>query len=553
MKLFKFIIVFACFNVFSQYDVPEVDDYYEDEKFWVGPVDTLHSILPNQHLKLERSLIPFRIDTLWGLADENGKIIVQPAYDGVRLISSSPFEHEASFSCREQGIHLKGKGIKTKFYSSELNDKYGVFTEEKTIVPPLYYGIRIIHNGFFYTGRRAGDLYNLKGEILLKGVYEFELLQTSMFADKNQFVFGVSSEEKNGFILYDYTEQKIIKWLYTCKNGLEVLLCEKELRCFIWKDDGNHIAYYKVIPNNIDRTIQLEGIPTEIMDNEYIDLHNGPNYKTGSEIEKLESLERKKHSVAATYYSSFLKNQQFYFIQKSVGYNYQQTPKIDTIPLKKSLQNIIIRTQKHGSWYSTMPYQKDNFTEIDTIFYYKNFATYTQKNKQGVLIGNSIIPAKYDSIGLIKIKGHKPHFLVSKTDKKGGMKWGTINNSGAEIIPIKYDAIYIKKRAKTTYGMSSVWIIQIDDKKGLVSASGEIIVPVECEEIEQYKTSSAFTIYKDGKYGAYHTKELIAPKFECRISPFRKMEINGKQFYMAIDEDGNELGYINENGVRFFK
>jgi hypothetical protein len=122
--------------------------------------------------------------------------------------------------------------------------------------------------------------------------------------------------------------------------------------------------------------------------------------------------------------------------------------------------------------------------------------------------GKIVIPEKYDDgtmffDGLAYVNiGAKAKNMYSSPE---GGKWGVIDKTGKEIVPIQYDHIYEIKKGFTIVGMGKY----PNEKKGLIGRDGRMILPVEYYDIK---------ILKD---------RVVANK--VFVGPFALFDYSGKQ------------------------
>ncbi|MFT3844306.1 MAG: WG repeat-containing protein [Lacibacter sp.] len=122
--------------------------------------------------------------------------------------------------------------------------------------------------------------------------------------------------------------------------------------------------------------------------------------------------------------------------------------------------------------------------------------------------GEFVIPEKYDD-GTIFMNGiafvNRGARAKSLYSELTGGKWGAIDKTGKEIIPVTYDRIYETKNGFTIVANGKY----PDEKKGLMGRDGKLILPVEYHDIK---------ILKD---------RLVASK--VYVGPYALFDYTGKQ------------------------
>ena len=142
--------------------------------------------------------------------------------------------------------------------------------------------------------------------------------------------------------------------------------------------------------------------------------------------------------------------------------------------------------------------------------------------------GKVVIEPKYIIVrgqfseGLIKVSG---------LDKK----WGYIDKTGKEVIPLKYDFVIGFKDGLT--------LVKLDGKSGYIDKNGKEVIPVKYDDVNYFSGGLA-RIELDGKYGYTDKtgKEVIPLKYDGAgdfSEGLAGVELDGKWWY--IDKTGKEV------------
>lgn len=172
------------------------------------------------------------------------------------------------------------------------------------------------------------------------------------------------------------------------------------------------------------------------------------------------------------------------------------------------------------------------------------------RNKYGFVdtTGKVVIPIKYDDVD-----GGSPKEKYTNNWSGDALmsvcinsKWGYINRNGKVVVPIIYDKVDKRCYVPSDIfhpGITRVW------KEGFVGGinhTGEFLLPIEYQEIENKYWSDLFFVKKDNKYGFFNAEyQLVIPFKYDFTSGFNGKEelcavgINGKYGY--IDKSGNEV------------
>lgn len=197
---------------------------------------------------------------------------------------------------------------------------------------------------------------------------------------------------------------------------------------------------------------------------------------------------------------------------------------------------------------------------------YLNLAKVKKNDKWGFIdrSGAEVVPPKYDGIaiftfmdylepfedcGLITVKLNKKYGVIDHRGrevlavqyddfnsgidglipaKKDG-KWGLINCDRERVIPFQYDHLSLLDPLSES---NTLLIAHLSDKRGVITTSDKIIVPLAYEEVEF--SEGVILVQKGNKWGIYSTKgqALVEPKFDDQPyfnNGIAKVKIAGKE------------------------
>ena len=160
--------------------------------------------------------------------------------------------------------------------------------------------------------------------------------------------------------------------------------------------------------------------------------------------------------------------------------------------------------------------------------------------------GAVVIPPKYDAAGIFI----KDSDLV-EVELDG--KWGYINRKGIEVIPLKYD--FVIPFLKNDGGLASV---KLNGKWGYINKKGEEIIPLKYDSGWGFSDNGLSAQKLNGKWGYINKKDeaIIAFKYD-HARPFAEnglaaVSLNGKHGYInAKDEIVIPFKYEDADG--FYK
>jgi len=174
--------------------------------------------------------------------------------------------------------------------------------------------------------------------------------------------------------------------------------------------------------------------------------------------------------------------------------------------------------------------------------------------------GELLTPVKYD-----RIENRLQIDLINRKELarvKLGRKWGCINSSGEEIIPLKYEEIEICQQEKPRISA------KLDGKWGFIEEDGTEVTNFEYDDVEFFCNGLA-RVMKNGKFGFINTKgevviqlvyddcerhfynihyykERILPIWVKRGDKYGFIDISGNVKVEPIYEQVKQFGYLGE-------
>lgn len=177
----------------------------------------------------------------------------------------------------------------------------------------------------------------------------------------------------------------------------------------------------------------------------------------------------------------------------------------------------------------------------DKIISQSYFSSF-KDNKWGVIDsnGNDVITPSYQE--MIVIPNNKIGVFICTYDVNydtGEYKTKVLNNKNEEIFTQfdKVEAISNKDENNNLWYEENVLLVQKDSKYGLINLSGKEIVPVEYDEIKTVLgIKNAFKVKKDNKYGIVDSdgKNVLEPQY----TDIEALGEDNKAGYIVKDESG---------------
>ena len=576
------------------------------------------------NLFAQQLAIPYRDGNKWGISDVEGNLILPALYDSVTFDTHDSYNQEILFT--------------------ELNGKKGLIVKGVEVFKPEYLSIVFKQNIYIAT-KDVNNQYELHiadqtgkeildhSFVLLTSLKEhsfYSKVQTQKGSERSKVNYLVTlslinRDNKKSVLVWDVQQNKITQWLfkdyysisdpsyydyssllYRYKINADSPLQEKS---FIGKEgqfEGISIANNRVLSEILIPKSNLSssssgsgtgngrgsgrgskgsgsgGISERYSESEEI----RPAYDMIVESPAIKGVPDSDTSLVAPNEVP-VKEKPKEYISKTVEYSLlnskiifetalRNNPKIKgatEVPLKGKISDL--KLNKIG-------YTEVKSTKADTIFYYKNFITYRNGSKYGVLIGDDSSRAReFDTLIVKQYTSHlefrgKLSFLVGNRDKKTKKMKLSIMDSDLEMkFPFDYDQII----DNNPYGGEDLnqWTAIVDGKYGIINPNGTVLLTPEYDEIVSKKNNFGSNIFlqlkKGNLYGVYIRErdkkiEIYPALYPYPIDkiyfnyPFQKdgfSELTNEQkqqsimLFSLINEQGKPMGYANKNGTFYFK
>jgi|GEM_PF-1567176 len=530
-------------------------------------------------LTAQENIFPYREGNLWGLCDENAKVLVAPKYDAIK----------------------KDRTKGTTFFEASLENSSGVYIGSKNVIPVEFQKLQYVSTNLIIAVKKGVDkkeinyLYNTKGELLINQPLSY--LKGIKGNDKRYdttFIIGFYIKDLEGresLVNLDYYNDN--KLSYVLKDVFSIELDNKKSK------EELAIAYVKQTATSAVETKYFKVEESRIIlldnkkDSQYIQENTGPkkkkegynNYEdniavpnidsemvveeprgylgTGEGNNKISSLKRIPQSPIS-YYKYALKDNQ---IEIEVSNNVKKNVKLAKFPVKTDKIEV----------FKTKGVITDEKTIADTLKTYFNYIIYQKKNKFGLAYQFPFQKSvEYDFLEPMKSEkkydsGSKNYFKVGVLDKKTKtMKYGVIDVNHTFILPAEYDEIKMGYTITPSF-KEQVFLVKKNNLFGLVSEKKEIKLPIEFESITFNSESPSFLRVKKGNqhsaYISYYSNSDYVLTLLPMYYPYPVREIkytisSGKKGislleaieYIALeDENKNFKGYANPNGTLYFK
>ncbi len=575
------------------------------------------------NLFAQQLAIPYRDGNKWGISDVEGNLILPALYDSVTFDTHDSYNQEILFT--------------------ELNGKKGLIVKGVEVFKPEYLSIVFKQNIYIAT-KDVNNQYELHiadqtgkeildhSFVLLTSLKEhsfYSKVQTEKGSERSKVNYLVTlslinRDNKKSVLVWDVQQNKITQWLfkdyYSISDPSYYDHSELQYRYKIKADsplqeqifdikDGQFVVIHLLNKEQLSEIL----IPKEEISGYSGGSGSGNGSGSGKGVGKRSSNRSEDYSERIGLNSDYdmivespaikgvpdsdtslvapnevpVKEKPKEYISKTVEYSLlnskiifetalRNNPKIKgatEVPLKGKISDL--KLNKIG-------YTEVKSTKADTIFYYKNFITYRNGSKYGVLIGDDSSRAReFDTLIVKQYTSHlefrgKLSFLVGNRDKKTKkMKWSIMDSDLEMKFPFDYDQII----DNNPYGGEDLnqWTAIVDGKYGIINPNGTVLLTPEYDEIVSKKNNFGSNIFlqlkKGNLYGVYIRErdkkiEIYPALYPYPIDkiyfnyPFQKdgfSELTNEQkqqsimLFSLINEKGKPMGYANKNGTFYFK
>ncbi len=535
--------------------------------------------------------IPYRIGKLWGICDEEGKIIMEPKFDSLDF--SSDYD-------TNQDVLIP-----------KINNKEGLIIGGKVLFEPVFEHIYFSNNLYFTVkfenNSKISDVFDSDGKSILKNPV-IEVLSNKKVTDGIYTFHLLNKDYTETFFFYDVVNKKIIQTLYENYASINFIKRQSDYfsASFLVKKNANDPLITEAwdvtkLPNSVSKTKLLYRTEKEYLEKflknsrkqnssgDYSGNYSGSG--TGSiSVEPDDKVLVKGHyddvAIEAPREENSMINKTVYISHNlkikdnqlvlSKNIQSQIKPLSDiSIDLKVPVNNIEIKNTSFSS--------KRN----DTIFYFSNYVQFKKKDKYALLFPSNLKKIiEFDTItkNANSISDNSNNreviLLVGNKDKKTNQfKYSLYSNQKGLLFPMQYDNLTYSPKLYA-YNGNSNYYSKIGNKLGIVQIDGTEFLKAEYDEInennkyESYRAiKKVLDIRKNNKFGVVYQNpqtyklELIDAIFDYEIKNIYlnfprinypkasgSKEIPNKITLISLkDKRGNLVGYANANGMLYFK
>lgn len=533
--------------------------------------------------------IPYRNGKLWGICDEEGKIIVEPKFESL--------DFSTDYDTNQDVLIPK------------INNKEGLIIGGKIVFEPVFENIYISNHLYFTTkfenNSKISDIFDLEGKSILKNPV-IDVLSNKKVSDGIYIFHLLNIDYTETFFFYDVVNKKIIQTLYENYASINYIKKQSDYfsTSFLVKKNANDPMIAEAwdvtkLPNTVTKTKLLYRTEKEYLEKFLKNTrkqnssgnYSGSGTSSGSVRAEPDDYaevkgdydyvavevpnEDNRQANKTVYISHNLKMQDNQLVlSKSIQSQIKPLTAI-SIDLKVPMKDIEIK----NTYFSS----KSN----DTIFYFSNYVQFKKKDKFALLFPPNLKKTiEFDTIAknATSISDNSNNreviLLVGNKDKKTNqLKYSLYSNQKGLLFPMQYDNLTYAPKLYA-YNGNSNYFSKIGNKLGIVQIDGTEFLKAEYDEInELYKYESyravkkVLEIRKNNKFGVVYQNtqtyklELIDAIFDYEIKDiyinFPKIinqktssskEVPKKIKLISLkDKRGNLVGYANANGTLYFK
>lgn len=477
----------------------------------------------------QRTLVPFREGTLWGLSDVTGRLVLTPQYDAIEVM---------------------GEGGAFKTFK---NGKKGAVYNGAEILPPVFSSLNaldkrlLVHyyrlEGIPPAGGSRAIVYNLAGKNIFRDTVD-EIKAVPMELVKGEPIYVIQGLSRNSRVVtYDIKAQRVKEILLKGQPGyLEFAHSVKERKIFIYRYSKSGNAKYVISYNQAGKKYEVEKSPVPLEDalvSPY-DGMSGDIYQVknkfmnqitefvGSGNELMRVIKYQREGSA-----------------KEVSDTTVLTMKYDEVHIRKYRQY----DGYEFSQYTTAPNNESDKETIDTLFAYRNYLLYRASGKWGLVAERTLIGARFDTIKAFRASSTlKPYFLVGSRDAQQQMKYGVLRADGKTLLPVRYDGIDFNERG----GYGVLWVLRNAGRYGFAMNDGRVIREPVYDSVVPNQLYYSLNIIDGGRFGYYDINgNFCQPSLPYRIHYVIKF--NGEKFLTLIDDREKLIGYAHFNGTLYFR
>jgi hypothetical protein len=230
-------------------------------------------------------------------------------------------------------------------------------------------------------------------------------------------------------------------------------------------------------------------------------------------------------------------------------YNDIEPIRLKNITSELMYEKSVLKYAKDGKYglinFEGKEITKPIYDEIDSLSYKEGELLVKQNDKYGVINikGNKIVEIEYDTIAVDEYYTDENHYkyagyIVSVTTQEG-YRYGYLNNKGKEVLKTEYNDI---ERVTEIEDNANSYLICAKNGQYGITKNSEQIVENEYQSIRYDNTNNVFVIEKSKKYGIANIDgQLIVPV------EYNQIDITGIYLY-AQNEQGTTV--YNNSGTQ---
>ncbi len=535
----------------------------------------------------QETLIPFKINGKFGLADERDKMVVEAKYDEMMWLGNDYFQATHTVQIKDQLEIEKGKKV---LRDNSVKLKSLIYKGKELIDPQPYSAYQVVPE-MMINARFDGDaeklslnqkqyenlkgknplyfLYNAKGEnVSPEGFRRLEFVDSAGISNRNPkrakyaLLFTENFQNRFQMCVFDADEGKIKECLFKDVTDFKILGSDTNTKSY-------YLSYQASDKKELTKVVQItkdyftiKDMTEPLADRKEMREQMRENQNNNPIHPAPENLQ----GDSSKYLHYFMENEKLK-LDNGKG-------EVTEVSMEKSVIPIWRQPK--------LPKQRESLI-------------YKEDGRFGLIQNGKIADAVYDSMAYLGMN----HYLVCRK-LNDQMKCGTLDREGKTVIPMEYESILgemknfeLNRTSKklelvdakeetslanpasgNTYFIKTKGnlVVYKNGKAGMLKLNNEIVLPVMYDEIGVNNLNTRglaihqFIVLKEnGNYGVVMSnfdsetgqtlQEIIDPIFPDFPAYYFKDYGGKKGFYLfgLMDDDGEIVSYASEIGRVFEK
>ncbi len=504
--------------------------------------------------------IPYRSGKLWGIADYEGKMIIEPRYDSIVTDNDYNFVLLKTFKKGKQGLIINGREVLANNYYEieQVDEMYLTAVDTAGVIILDIYGNPI--NTKPASTIKCYQLTSGGGKTLIFHILNHDSREDLLAWDLDK--------RQMHYLFQDYASIKFKGRPYLDISKLDLLFKKNEAD--LLKEEAYTLENFKL--KKIVPKVKNEAIKEKSNDDAYALYEPGlTNMSSGTGKPLRETTNETVKKGPVIFLSQYwLRNDSVFLNMHGLRHVKEMTTQSVTLP--EQATNIKLNSYRG---YIDVPQNED------TSIRYSDYITFDLKEKKALRTMTNEVLLFDDLVAVFYLNRQTGNndvaFLGGNcAPGSGKMKYGMWNARMQPVFPISFDTIIVN--TNPDYNDFNYWTVVSNDRFGIIHPNGTVITEPVYDSITNRitgKSQGDFLAIKDkNKYGVFKgaqgTQSLfVKPVFDYPVkyvylkypfvryhqSGFYEKEFGNKREKVNIaleDKHKKRLGYANAEGRLYF-